>query len=71
MSGHEHLEVYPDNMLFETDHPHPTSMSVGPQSAVVHPREYASRALAGVPHDVVGKVLHGTAARLYGLDPVR
>ena len=61
------LELYPDNILFETDYPHPTSMSVGPQSAAVHPREYASRALDGIPDDVVAKVLHGTAARLYGL----
>ncbi len=61
------LELYPNNLLFETDYPHPTSMSVGPQSAAVHPREYASRALAGVPEETVARVLHGTAARLYGV----
>ncbi len=62
------LELYPDNILYETDFPHPTSMSVGPQSAAVHPREYASRVLDGIPAPVVEKVLHGTAARLYRLD---
>jgi len=62
------LELYPDNLLYETDFPHPTSMSVGPQSAARHPREYAAAALAGVPDDVLAKVLHDTAARLYGLD---
>ena len=62
------LELYPDNILFETDYPHPTSMSVGPQSAAIHPRDYASRVLEGVPEAVIEKVLHGTAARLYGLE---
>ena len=62
------LELYPDNILYETDYPHPTSMSVGPQSAAVHPREYASRVLSGVDDEVVARVLHGTASRLYGLD---
>lgn len=61
------LELYPDNILYETDYPHPTSMSVGPQSAAQHPREYASRVLAGVSESVVARVLHGTAAELYGL----
>lgn len=62
------LELYPDNLLFETDYPHPTSMSVGPQSVAVHPREYASRVLADVPDDVARRVLHGNAARLYRVE---
>jgi predicted TIM-barrel fold metal-dependent hydrolase len=62
------IELYPDNILYETDYPHPTSMSVGPQSAAVHPREYASRVLGGVAETSIEKVLHGNAARLYGLE---
>jgi predicted TIM-barrel fold metal-dependent hydrolase len=61
------LELYPDNILYETDYPHPTSMSVGPQSTAQHPRDYASRVLSGVPERTVERVLHGSAARLYGL----
>ncbi len=61
------LELYPDNILYETDYPHPTSMSVGPQSMAVHPREYASRVLDGIDEAAVEKVLHGNAAKLYGL----
>ena len=61
------LELFPKNLLFETDYPHPTSMSVGPQSTAVHPREYASRVLAGVKEDVLENVLHGSAAKLYGV----
>ncbi len=62
------LELYPDNLLFETDYPHPTSMSVGPASSAVHPREYAERVLGGVPESTAEKVLHRNAARLYGLE---
>jgi predicted TIM-barrel fold metal-dependent hydrolase len=62
------LELYPDNLLYETDYPHPTSMSVGPQSHAVPPREYAAKVLADVPEATVAKVLHDSAARLYQLD---
>jgi predicted TIM-barrel fold metal-dependent hydrolase len=60
------LALYPDNLLYETDYPHPTSMSVGPQSVARHPRDYATSVLAGVPEQTVERVLHGTAAELYG-----
>jgi predicted TIM-barrel fold metal-dependent hydrolase len=62
------LELYPDNVMFETDFPHPTSMAPGPASSAVHPAEYAASALAGVLEETVEKVLHGTAARLYRLE---
>ncbi len=61
------FELFPDNLMFETDYPHPTSMSVGPASIAVRPREYAERVLGGIAEDTAGKVLHTTAARLYGL----
>ena len=62
------IERYPDNVLYETDYPHPTSMSVGPASTAVHPREYASRVLADVSDETAGKVLEKTAAKLYGVE---
>jgi predicted TIM-barrel fold metal-dependent hydrolase len=61
------LELYPDNILFETDYPHPTCQAPGPASAGTHPRLYAERALAGIPEPVIAKVLQHTATRLYGL----
>ena len=61
------LELYPDNVLFETDYPHPTCQAPGPASAGTHPRVYAERALGGVPEAVVAKVLQDSATRLYGL----
>jgi len=61
------LELYPDNILFETDYPHPTCQAPGPASAGTHPKVYAERALAGVPEPVIAKVLQDTGLRLYRL----
>ena len=61
------LELYPDNILFETDYPHPTCQAPGPASAGTHPHLYAERALAGISEPVVAKVLQDTALRLYQL----
>ena len=58
-------KLYPDNLMYETDFPHPTSMSPGPATIAKRPREYAAEALASMPHDVVAKLLHGNAARVY------
>jgi predicted TIM-barrel fold metal-dependent hydrolase len=62
------IAKYPDNFLYETDFPHPTSMSPGPQTPADRPRVYADRALAGLPEEALAKVLHDTAARIYKLD---
>jgi predicted TIM-barrel fold metal-dependent hydrolase len=61
------LLAYPDNMLFESDFPHPTCQHPGPATPAVEPRAYVDEALGGLPDDVMGKVLHDTAARLYGV----
>jgi predicted TIM-barrel fold metal-dependent hydrolase len=63
----EALRRYPDNILYETDYPHPTCQHPGPRTPAQRPRDYASRALAGVPESVLAKVLHDNAARIYGL----
>jgi predicted TIM-barrel fold metal-dependent hydrolase len=61
------LEQYPGNILYETDYPHPTSMSPGPASIAEHPRDYADRVLSKYPEAVLRQVLHDNAAPLYGL----
>ena len=61
------LEVFPDNIMYETDFPHPTSMSPGPASIAEYPNEYIERRLSGLPEDLLQKILHGTAARVYHL----
>ena len=58
-------ELYPDNLMYETDFPHPTSMSPGPGTIAQHPRHYAEEALAGLPAETARKLLHDNAARVY------
>jgi predicted TIM-barrel fold metal-dependent hydrolase len=58
----------PDNILYETDFPHPTSMSPGPGSAAQAPNIYLEENFAGLPEETLAKVLHDNAARLYKLD---
>jgi predicted TIM-barrel fold metal-dependent hydrolase len=62
------LAKYPDNIFYETDFPHPTSMSPGPQTPAERPRVYAERVLGHLPEPTLRKVLHESAARVYGLD---
>lgn len=45
--------------------PRAVSMSPGPATIAQHPRDYAAQALARLPADVVGKLLHDNAARAY------
>jgi uncharacterized protein len=58
-----------DNLMFETDFPHATSLSPGPASESLSPREVMEISLGGLPEETVGKVLQHTATRLYHLDP--
>lgn len=62
------LELYPDNFMFETDYPHPTSMSPGPASPAELPSIHIEKAFANVPEDVKNKALHDNAARVYHLN---
>lgn len=61
-------EQYPDNVLYETDYPHPTCQYPSPPTAAQYPRDYANDALGDWPADLLAKVLHDNAAHLYGLD---
>ncbi len=58
----------PDNIFYETDFPHPTSMTPGPATFAQAPRDYAAAALGGLPADTLHKILHDNAARVYHLD---
>jgi len=61
------LDLYPDNVMFESDFPHPTSLSPGPASSAKPPRQTALEALEGMPEDLCRKVLFENAAKLYGV----
>ena len=54
--------------MFETDFPHGTSLSPGPNSYALTPRETIRANLSKVPPDILRKVLHDNAARVYHLD---
>jgi predicted TIM-barrel fold metal-dependent hydrolase len=62
------LETYPDNFMFETDYPHPTSLSPGPVSPAARPADHVARTMAKVPLDVANKALYENAARVYHLE---
>ena len=61
------IHRYPDNVLFETDFPHPTCQHPGPKTPAVNPRQYVNEALADLPEALAANVLHDNAARLYGV----
>jgi predicted TIM-barrel fold metal-dependent hydrolase len=63
----EAIERYGDNIMFETDYPHPTCQHPGPQSPAQRPRDYATGLLEKLPDSVLATVLHDTAASIYRL----
>jgi uncharacterized protein len=63
------IDLLADNLMFETDFPHATSLSPGPASESPSPREVMERSLGGLPEETIGKVLQHTATKLYNLDP--
>src|SRR4051812_3148008 len=54
--------IGPDNVMFETDFPHPTSMSPGPASTAERPDDYIRNAFSSLEEPVLRKVLHDNAA---------
>ena len=42
-------QLGPDNILYETDFPHPTSMSPGPASSAIAPNEYLEQNVRPLP----------------------
>ncbi len=62
------LESYPNNFMFETDYPHPTSMSPGPASPAELPKLHIEHAFADIAPEVASKALHDNAARVYHLE---
>jgi hypothetical protein len=65
MAGHDGT---PPEFRAKTDFPRPTCQAPGPASAGTHPKLYVEKALRGIDEAVIGKVMHHTAAEIYGLD---
>ena len=57
----------PENILYETDFPHPVSMSPGPASQAPKPRDFIEQNLSDLPEPVLQAILHDNAAKLYKL----
>jgi predicted TIM-barrel fold metal-dependent hydrolase len=62
------LDLLPDNVMFESDYPHPTSLPPGPGSTARDAKTTIASNLAHVPDEIRRKVLHDNAARIYHLD---
>ena len=62
------ISKFEDNIFYETDFPHPTSMSPGPASPAVAPMTYIKEELATLSSSTLNKILHDNAARVYHLD---
>jgi predicted TIM-barrel fold metal-dependent hydrolase len=63
------IDKLADNLMFETDFPHATSLSPGPASESPSPRDVVEHTLGDLPDEIVGKVLQHTATELYQLEP--
>ena len=62
------IEDFEDNLMFETDFPHPTSLSPGPVSASPDPRIVVEESLGGLPEETAAKILQHNATKLYRLE---
>ncbi len=62
------IQAFPNNLMWETDYPHPTSQYPSPNSSAVRPADYAEQALSGLDEAVVRSILQDTPARLYKVE---
>jgi predicted TIM-barrel fold metal-dependent hydrolase len=60
-------DLYPDNFMFETDYPHATSLSPGPNTIAQSPRDHIRDHLLELPEPVLRRVLQDNAERVYGI----
>jgi predicted TIM-barrel fold metal-dependent hydrolase len=61
------VDLYPDNFMFESDYPHPTSLSPGENTHAKGPRDTIVANLSGLSEELLVKVLQDNAANVYGL----
>ncbi len=59
------LQCYPDNVMFETDFPHDTSLVPGPGSNSPAPADVVARHIADYGPELMSKVMYQNAARVY------
>lgn len=59
------LDLYPDNFMFSTDFPHPTSLTPGPCSPADVPSSHLDEAFGSIDPVLAEKAVSGNARRLY------
>ena len=57
--------IGPDNLMYETDFPHPTSMTPGPGSVAEVPSDFLKHHFARMSDEVFHKIVWANGARLY------
>ena len=62
------IEDLQDNVMFESDFPHPTCLAPGPASYTDSARNVIEQNLVSLPDPVLRKVLYENAARVYGIE---
>lgn len=64
------IDLIQDNVMYETDFPHPTSITPGAFEFSETASENLDRKFdsSGISEEILEKVLHGNAARVYNLD---
>lgn len=59
------MEFAPDNVMFETDFPHPTSLTPGPLSPSPRPKDHIAEVFRYLPDEWARKACSSNASRLY------
>ncbi|MEE9278927.1 MAG: hypothetical protein V3V67_02015 [Myxococcota bacterium] len=67
-SARRTLDLLADNLFYETDFPHPTGISPGPHAFCRDARTDIEKKFEGIAEDIIRKVLHDNAARVYHVD---
>ena len=57
-----------ENVLYETDYPHPAGMTPGPASKAVAAKDFIPQHLGHLPESTLRRILHDNAANLYRID---
>lgn len=61
------VDLYPDNLMFETDFPHPTCLAPGPASYTDSAKVVLEQGISDLPDEILRKILRDNAARVYRL----
>lgn len=62
------VDLYEDNVMFESDFPHPTCLAPGPVSHTDLPNKVIQHNLTKLPERILRKILFENAARVYRLE---